>query len=137
VLGQHLFEVDVELALGMQYPDHLAARNEYYISLREQGFTTHPYSNVAESCRAYWILLDRLRAELAGVLACDDSVTHERWSRIEQVPGFAAPSDENGMATLQRMLSPKWRNFADLSEWGPATYEAVVRRVAEKAFSLG
>jgi hypothetical protein len=135
-LAQHLYEVDVELALGMQYPGHVAARNEYYVKLRNEGFTSHPYTNVAEGCRVYWILLDRLRAELAGVLAGDDSVTRELWSRIEQVPGFVEPSDENEIATLHQMLSPKWKNFADLSQWGAATYEAVVRLVTEKAFNL-
>lgn len=128
LLGQHLFEVDAKFALREHYGAHAADRTACLIQQREETIgrwysvipATHPV-------RPYYVLLDQLRAELAGVLADDDSVTQRLCSSLEQ----ASEPYATEIATLHRMLSPKSNDFKDLSQWGADTYEAVVRRVTE------
>jgi hypothetical protein len=132
-LGLYMYEVDAELALAERYKEYAAARASYYVKVqqlvrqqeRAQGWCVR--LSARDPARPYYVLGDRLCAELAGLLAGDKHVETQLCSDLEQPP----PACAHEIETVRQMLSPISNDYADLPRWGAARYEEVVRRVTE------
>jgi hypothetical protein len=128
MLANWMFEVDAELSLAHQFENHAKDRAEYYVRLEERSSGAYRVLPSDDLGRPYYVLRDRLCAELAGILANDGSVEPRLARSLEEPPDWAV--DE--METLHTMLSPKLNNYADLPQWGVPRYEAVLNRVIDK-----
>jgi hypothetical protein len=125
LLAHHMYEVDAEFALKDQYPDYARERTKYYVEVeqevRQQDGRGVP---LGDPIRPYEVLLDQLRAELAGILANDKRV-EVSLSNPEQLPQGSAA----GVESVRQLLSPNSTNYEELSRWGATTYEQVMKHI--------
>jgi hypothetical protein len=116
-----------ELALAKQYPDLAADRAAYFVKIQEgvraRERATGWYRNLQPNhpLRPYYVLGDRLMAELAGLLR-DAQLEKDLCAGLEETPRESVSDIEE----MHRMLSPKFNDYADLPQWGIERYEAVI-----------
>jgi hypothetical protein len=136
-LAEQILEADAEFCLKANYPEHAAARANYYADMQRGRVAQRPWNGLRDENKPYGMLGYMLRLDLAIALLNHDG------GALAQVEAFRTQLshelatldlDSATRTTLDRVheiLSPTRSDFETVADWGPGAYCDVLTMIVE------